>query len=129
MQLGEQLCEPNIIFIMYCIQPKRIYSTSDYFVPDRCKLTRNKNARHIFPRHFLTVAMIGIICLYMHFVLFIFHTRSLFFKYLHYFRHMTINAQNARKHRALQLRGFSMKNLFLRLLCSLTEQKSCVKKN
>ena len=50
------------------------------------KLTRNKNARHIFPRHFLTVAMIGIICLYMHFVLYIFHTRSLFFKYLHYFR-------------------------------------------
>ena len=50
------------------------------------KLTRNKNARHIFPRHFLTVAMIGIKCLYMHFVLYIFHTRSLFFKYLHYTR-------------------------------------------
>ena len=50
------------------------------------KLTRNKNARHIFPRHFLTVAMIGIICLYMRFVLYIFHTRSLFFKYQHYFR-------------------------------------------
>ena len=50
------------------------------------KLTRNKNASHIFPRHFLTVAMIGIICLYIHFVLYIFHTRSLCFQYLHYFR-------------------------------------------
>ena len=50
------------------------------------KLARNKNARHIFPRHFLTVAMIGIICLYLYFVLYIFHTRSLIFKYLHYFR-------------------------------------------
>ena len=44
------------------------------------KLTRNKNARHIFPHHFLTVAMIGMKCLYMYFVLHIFHTRSLFFK-------------------------------------------------
>ena len=50
------------------------------------KLTRNKNARHIFPRHFFSKAMIGIICLYMHFVLYIFHTRSLVFKYLYYFR-------------------------------------------
>ena len=50
------------------------------------KLTRNKNARHIFPRHFLTVAMIGIKYLYMRIVLFIFHTQSLFFKYLHYSR-------------------------------------------
>ena len=50
------------------------------------KLTRNKNASHIFPRHFLTEAMIGVICLYMHSVLYICHTRSLGFKYLHYFR-------------------------------------------
>ena len=50
------------------------------------KLTRNKNARHIFPHHFFPVAMIGIICLHMHFVLYTMNTRSIFFKYLHYFR-------------------------------------------
>ena len=50
------------------------------------KMTRNKNARLIFLHHFLTVAMISIICLYMHFLLHIFHTRSLFFEYLHYLR-------------------------------------------
>ena len=49
------------------------------------KLTRNKKARHIFPRHFFTIAIISIISLYMHFILYIFHTRSLFFKYLHHF--------------------------------------------
>ena len=36
----------------------------------RSKLTRNKNARHIFPHHFFPVAMIGIICLHMHFLLY-----------------------------------------------------------
>ena len=60
------------------IKPKPVLS--------KIKLTRNKNARHIFPRHFLTVAMIGIKFLCRHFVLYIFHTRSLFFNYLHYFR-------------------------------------------
>ena len=35
-----------------------------------CKLTRNKKARHIFPHHYFPVAMIGIICLHMHFVLY-----------------------------------------------------------
>ena len=50
------------------------------------KLTRNKNARHIFPHHYFPVAMIGIICLHMHFVLYTLNTRSIFFKYLHYFR-------------------------------------------
>ena len=50
------------------------------------KLTRNKNARHIFPHHFFPVAMIGIICIHMHFVLYTLNTRSIFFKYLHYFR-------------------------------------------
>ena len=57
------------------------------------KLTRNKNARHIFPHHFCHVAMIGIMCLYMHFALYTLHTRSIFFKYLYYFlsydRHCT----------------------------------------
>ena len=56
------------------------------YLATHTKLTQNKNAIHIFPRHFLTVAMIGIQCLYMQFVLYIFHTRSLFFKYLHYLR-------------------------------------------
>ena len=50
------------------------------------KLTRNKNARHIFPHHFFPVAMIGIICLHVHFVLYTLNTRSIFFKYLNYFR-------------------------------------------
>ena len=50
------------------------------------KLTRNKNARHIFPHHCFPIAMIGIICLHMHFLLYTLNTRSIFFKYLHYFR-------------------------------------------
>ena len=50
------------------------------------KLTRNKTARHIFPHHYFPVAMIGIICLHMHFVLITLNKRSIFFKYLHYFR-------------------------------------------
>ena len=50
------------------------------------KLTRNKNARHMFLHHFFPEAMIGIICLYMHFILYTLHTRYIFFKYLHYFR-------------------------------------------
>ena len=50
------------------------------------KLKRNKNARHIFPHHFFPVAKIGIICLHMHFVLYTLNTRSIFFKFLHYFR-------------------------------------------
>ena len=94
--MGAICCHGNHSFDTIC--PKTKYSLSPFpmmlqikFACDQLtgcgyKLTRNKNARHIFPRHFLTVAMIGIKCLYMHFVLYIFHTRSLFFKYLHYFR-------------------------------------------
>ena len=52
--------------------------------------------------------MIGIKCLYMHFVLYIFHTRSLFSNTYTTSGHMTMTTQNARARRALQLRGFSM---------------------
>ena len=94
------------------------------------KLTRNKNARHIFPRHFITVAMIGIICLYMHFLLYIFHTRSLFFKYLHYFRSYDNHCTKCTcTSCAPTTRLFDGKKLILRLLCSFTEQKSRVKKD
>ena len=93
-------------------------------------LTRNKNTRHIFPRHFLTVAMIGIKCLYMHFVLYIFHTQSLFSKYLHYFRSYNNPCSKCTcTSCAPTARLFDAKNLFLRLLCSSTEQTSYVKKD
>ena len=61
-----------------------------------CKLTRNKNTRHIFLHRFFPVAMIGIICLYVHFVLYTLHTRKIFFKHYSTSGHMTITTQNAR---------------------------------
>ena len=94
-----------------------------------CKLTRNKNARHILPHQLLTVAMVGIICLYMHFVLYIFHTRSLFSNTYTTSGHMKITAQNARARRALQLRDFSMQKFVFQIAVFITEQKSCVKKD
>ena len=93
------------------------------------KLTRNKNARHIFPRHFLTVAMIGIK----------FYTCILYcisFIHVHYFSNtyttsvrMTITAHTARARRAPQLRGFSMQKIVFEIACSSTEQKPCEKKD
>ena len=76
------------------------------------KVTRNKNAIHIFPRHFFTITMIGIICLYVHFVLYVYHTRSLFFSNTYTTSgHMTITAQNIRARRALKPRSFSVQKL------------------
>ena len=112
----------NIVMYKLLIFPVAIYyyvnfkHTNDYVAklvrPN--KLSRNKNARHIFPRHFFTIAMIGIICLYMHFVFYISHTRSLSFKYIHYFRSYDIHSQKqkARARRGLQPRGFSLQTLF-----------------
>ena len=91
------------------------------FHEDKIKLTRNKNARHIFPHHYFPVAMIGIICLHMHFVLYTSHTRSIFLYITS--GNMTITAQNARARRAFQPRGCS-KQFVLTLLRSFTEQKT-----
>ena len=71
------------------------------------KLTRNKNTRHIFPHHYFPVAMIGIICLYMHFVLYTWIRDQYFSNTYTTSGNMTITAQNARASRALQPRGFS----------------------
>ena len=87
------------------------------------KLTRNKNARHIFPYHFFPVAMIGIICLHMHFVLYSLNMLSIFSNTYTTSGNMTITAQNARARRALQPRGFSKQKMFLTLLRSFTDQK------
>ena len=73
------------VFVMCCLVSMSVSVLSNLFSL-RLKLTRNKNARHIFPHHFFPVAMVGIICLYMHSLLYTFHTRSMFFKYLHYIR-------------------------------------------
>ena len=53
--------------------------------------------KHIFPYYFFSVAVIGLICLFMHFVLYILHMRSIFFKYLRNGTsgHMPITTQNA----------------------------------
>ena len=76
------------------------------------KLTRNKNARHIFPHHFFPVAMIGIISLHMHFVLYVHLIRDQYFSNTYTTSgYMTITAQNARARRALQPRGFSKQKI------------------
>ena len=86
-----------------------------YFIPlvspSYYKLTRNKNARHIFSHHFFPVAMIGIICLHMHFVLYTLNTRSIFSNTYTTSGNMTNTAQNARARCALQPRGFSKQKI------------------
>ena len=95
-----------------------------------CKLTRNKNARQIFPHHFFPVAIIGIICLHMHSVLYTLNTQSIFFKYLHYFRlydhHCTKCTCTSC---APTTRFFLNQKLILTLLRSFTEQTTCVEKD
>ena len=99
---------------------KKVQDNDFFYIVN--KHARNKNARHIFPHHYFPVAMIGSICLHMHFVM---NTRSIFSNTYTTSGNMTITAQNARARRALQPRGFSKQNkMFLTLLRSFTEQKT-----
>ena len=61
----------------------RVFNTAIY---GKINLHEIKTQDTFFPHHYFPVAMIGIICLHMHFVLYTLNMRSIFFKYLHYFR-------------------------------------------
>ena len=101
-----------------------------FLISFTCKLTQNKNARHIFPHNFISVAMVGIICLHVHFLLYTLHTRSIFFSNTYTTSgHMTITTKNARARRAPNQEVFRYKKLFLTFLRSFTEQQTCLKKD
>ena len=122
-------CDDLIALFLYGFSNLRYYkhNKSDVLVHRR----EIKTPDIFFSRHFLTVAMIGIKCLHMHFVLYIFHTQSLFFKYLHYFWSYDTHCTKCTSTSCAPIiyEAFRCKNLFLRLLYSSTEQKACVKKD
>ena len=104
----------------------RILQSSLLILPDN-KLTRNKNTRNIFPHHFFPVAIISIICLYMHFcTVYLIRICDQYFQNTYITSgHMTITAQYART------QGFSIQKLgFLHCLVHLlnnnhTQKKVC----
>ena len=115
--------------VVFCCLLSMSFSVLSSLFSLRLKLTQNKNARHIFPHHFFPVAMVGITCLYMHSLLYTFHTRSMFFKYLHFIRSYDHHCTRCTCTSCAPTTRLSIQKVFLTLFRSFTEQTSCVKKN